>query len=394
VLNVNEAPVFSSPASFSVQENTTAVGTVAASDPDGLTVTYSLYGGVDAAFFSINSTSGALSFISAPDFEVRADSGANNVYNVIVLASDGVTGLQQALSITVTNVNETPVIISNGGGAAAAISRSENGTSVTTVQASDPEGGSATYAIAGGADAARFAINPTTGALAFVAAPDFEAPGDAGGDNVYDVIVSASDGTSSDTQAIAVTVTNSNDPAVISSNGGGATATITIDENTTFVTTVVASDIEGDQIAYLITGGIDLLSFSLHSGSGFLQFLAAPDFEAPTDAGANNSYTVEVSANDGNENTRQTLTIVVANVNEAPVITSGGGGASAAISVIENTSRGDHGRRQRSRRRRDLRDLRRRRRRPLHDQRFDRRTELRCRAELRGAGRCRRRQCL
>jgi serralysin len=32
------------------------------------------------------------------------------------------------------------------------------------------------YSIAGGADAALFTINASTGALAFVAAPDFEAP--------------------------------------------------------------------------------------------------------------------------------------------------------------------------------------------------------------------------
>ena len=48
-----------------------------------------------------------------------------------------------------------------------------------------------------------------TGALAFAAAPDFETPNDAGGNNVYDVTVQVSDGNGgSDTQAIAVTVTN------------------------------------------------------------------------------------------------------------------------------------------------------------------------------------------
>ena len=44
--------------------------------------------------------------------------------------------------------------------------------------------------------------------LTFVSAPDFEAPTDAGGNNVYDVQVQVSDGTNTDTQDIAVTVTN------------------------------------------------------------------------------------------------------------------------------------------------------------------------------------------
>ena len=79
-----------------------------------------------------------------------------------------------------------------------------------------------TYSIVGGADAAPFTINATTGVLTFVCAPNFEAPTDAGGNNVYDVTVQVSDGTLTDTQAIAVTVTNVNENApVITSDGGG-----------------------------------------------------------------------------------------------------------------------------------------------------------------------------
>ena len=87
----------------------------------------------------------------------------------------------------------------------------------------------------------KFSINATTGALSFVAAPNFEAPTDAGANNVYDVIVQVSDGTLTDTQAIAVTVTNANEAPVITSNGGGATAAVTVAENSTAVTTVVAA---------------------------------------------------------------------------------------------------------------------------------------------------------
>ena len=45
-------------------------------------------------------------------------------------------------------------------------------------------------------------------------APDFEAPTDAGADNVYDVTVRVSDGTNTDDQAIAVSVTNVSDGVV------------------------------------------------------------------------------------------------------------------------------------------------------------------------------------
>lgn len=115
-------------------------------------------------------------------------------------------------AVTITEAaNRPPVITSNGGGATASVSIPENSTAVTTVTATDS--GPLVYSIEGGADAALFTINPTTGALAFRVAPDFEAPTDAGGNNVYDVIVKVSDGGTpalSDTQAIAVAVTNVN----------------------------------------------------------------------------------------------------------------------------------------------------------------------------------------
>jgi hypothetical protein len=58
----------------------------------------------------------------------------------------------------------------------------------------------------GGADSAFFALDGT-GALAFIMGRDFETPADAGGNNIYDVVVQVSDGASGlDAQAIAVTV--------------------------------------------------------------------------------------------------------------------------------------------------------------------------------------------
>ena len=96
-------------------------------------------------------------------------------------------------------------------------------TAAATVTSSDVDGGPAVYSLAGGADAARFTINSSTGALSFVTAPDREAPTDVGANNVYDVTVQVSDGALTDTQAIAVTVTPVNDNTpVITSNGAGA----------------------------------------------------------------------------------------------------------------------------------------------------------------------------
>jgi Ca2+-binding RTX toxin-like protein len=103
--------------------------------------------------------------------------------------------------------NATPVITSDGGGATASVLTLENETAVTTVTAMPDAGQMLSYSIIGGTDAALFGIDATTGALTFNTGPNFEAPTDAGGNNVYDVTVQASDGNGGiDTQAIAVTV--------------------------------------------------------------------------------------------------------------------------------------------------------------------------------------------
>ncbi|MHC2302759.1 beta strand repeat-containing protein [Rhizobium mongolense] len=106
-------------------------------------------------------------------------------------------------------VNDPPTITSNSGAETAAVAIQENTTAVTTVVGSDPNGDALTYSIAGGADATRFQIDSQTGVLSFISAPDFETPADAGADNMYDVIVQVADALgASDTQTIAVTVTN------------------------------------------------------------------------------------------------------------------------------------------------------------------------------------------
>ncbi|MES2054430.1 MAG: hypothetical protein V4564_00705 [Pseudomonadota bacterium] len=337
--NINEGTVIASngggaTAAFSVSENQVFATTVIARDNVGPSVTYSISGGYDAAKFAIDATTGVLTFITAPNYEAPNDFGANRVYDVIVKASDGLLADTQALAISITNVNEAPVITSNGGGATAAISVNENVvSSVTTVFATDPENTARTYSIIGGADAARFSINATSGGLSFVGSPNFEAPTDAGADNVYDVIVQVSDGSLADTQAIAITVLNVNEAPVITS-----AAAFSVQENMTAVTTITSTDQENQTRTYSISGGLDAARFTIDAASGALSFVAAPNYEAPNDSGANRIYNIVVAASDGTSSATKNLAITVTNVDEAPIITSNGGGATASIAVNENST--------------------------------------------------------
>ncbi len=86
---------------ISVQENQTSAFTISASDPDGDSLTYSL-SGTDSALFSVSS-SGVVTFNTAPDYENPSDSNSDNVYGVTATVSDGSLTDSESFMITVTN---------------------------------------------------------------------------------------------------------------------------------------------------------------------------------------------------------------------------------------------------------------------------------------------------
>lgn len=182
----------------------TQIGILSATDADGDTLTYELTDDADGKF-ALTTSGGVTRLVvaAALNFEMTAS------HSVTVKVSDGKGGEStETFTVTVTDVNEAPRITSNGDGATASISVRENNTAVALLAASDPEAAALTWSIAGGADAAKFTVDAATGFLSFKSAPDFEAPSDSGRNNIYDVIVRASDGALDDTQAIQIAVTN------------------------------------------------------------------------------------------------------------------------------------------------------------------------------------------
>ena len=136
VVRYNQAPSISGSASFAENATGTAY-TATGTDPNSDPLTYAL-GGLDAGLFNINTTSGAVTFKAAPNFEAPTDAGANNVYDITVTASDGsLSSAAQAVAITVTNVNEAPSITSGG---SASFAENATGT-VYTATGTDPDAG-------------------------------------------------------------------------------------------------------------------------------------------------------------------------------------------------------------------------------------------------------------
>jgi hypothetical protein len=134
-----------------------------------------------------------------------------------------------------------------------------------------------------------------------------------------------------DTRALSIDSTVTfNQPPVITSDGGGATASKSVAENTTAMTTVTATDADSgpSPLSYSIVGGDDQLKFAIVPSTGVLSFINAPDFENPTDTSTagNNTYIVTVRASDGVSIDDQTITVTVTNINEQPVAVADSGG--------------------------------------------------------------------
>ena len=111
--NPNNAPVIdSSTTTYSVLENQTSAFTVSASDADGDTLTYSVSSGDDSALMSINS-SGVVTFVSSPDFELPSDANTDNNYQITVTVSDGSLTDSENFTLTVTNDTSDDVTTTN-----------------------------------------------------------------------------------------------------------------------------------------------------------------------------------------------------------------------------------------------------------------------------------------
>lgn len=215
--DITDATITSS-TTQTVNENTstsTTILTIKASE----SATMAIASGQDSGDFTLiysDSITSLLRFAAAPNYEAPLDLGQNNIYDFTLNLEDyfGNTSTQ-AFTVTVSNVNEAPIIGTSSGGATASYSVAENASSLYNLNAADEDAGaSLTYSLTG-TDAADFAIS-TSGDLTFASGPDFEDARDSDGNNIYIVITWVSDGTLTDSQTATITVTNLNENGTVS----------------------------------------------------------------------------------------------------------------------------------------------------------------------------------
>ena len=296
-------PVFSSGSTASFPEGGTGtVYTAVAADSDNNAITFGLGSSKDEALFSI-SASGQVTFLATPDFESPADGNADNVYDIDIIATNGVNATTQTVAITVSDQNDPPVITS-----ASTASFQENGTGAAyTITATDPNGDGITFTLGNSNDEALF--NIVNNLVTFNTSPDFENPSDANADNAYIIEVIATDSAGNSASQL-VTINVTDDPTDVTAPVISGASSISAQENATTASTILETFTAtgGGTLSWSLTG-TDAADFSINS-SGELTFSSPPDFENPADANTDNSYNVTINVS--NEAGSDTLAITIA----------------------------------------------------------------------------------
>ncbi len=123
----------------------------------------------------------------------------------------------------------------------------------------------------------------------------------------YQVRVTATDNQGAsvdDVFTIEVQISTTNQAPTITSDGGQLRASLSVLENSGFVTQVTATDPDtpSQLLRYSLRqtdGGADAEEFAIDPVTGVLSFVPPPDFESPDDIGRDNVYEVFVFAEDG-----------------------------------------------------------------------------------------------
>ena len=330
----NNPPEFVSAGFVEVAENPeVAVYIAEAQDPDGDTVTYEITGGADQYLFSIDPETGEVYFNDVLDYENPQDAEGDNFYEIEITASDGYSETDpHSVVIQVTDLDDTAPVLEGD----VDFSVEENTAEVPyAVVAYDPEGGDITYDL-GGPDGHLFQLGPD-GELSFFDAPDFEAPGDADGDNVYEINIVATDeaGNKSAMQTVTVTVEDLSDSAPIITSTEDMAEFFENYYDAIYTVEAIDADVSDTVTFRFSDDSPDAGYFMIDEHSGAIYPIMPFDHEDPQDGDGDNVYELAIIASDGVNDSEDPFVLYVTILNEndnVPVMSEEG----AEISVPEN----------------------------------------------------------
>jgi hypothetical protein len=299
---VNDAPAFDGAGNTgSGDEESVITGTVHATDiEDGDTVTYSIEPADGAAdgTASVDDETGEWSYTPDDDF------AGTDSFTITAADSGALTGTI-VVNVTVGNQNDAPAFPADS----VDVTGNEDTAITGTVTAVDPDAGDTlTYSIeaGNGASSGTASVNETTGAWTYTGGQDFN------GSDSFTVTVTDGEG-ESDTVIVSVTVDPVNDTPVFDGTGTSGSG----DEESVITGTVHATDVDGDGLTYSILPSDD----GIHGTATVDSLTGEWSYTGDLDWFGADSFGVTVSDGHGGEN-GIAVNIVVANVNDAPVVST------------------------------------------------------------------------
>ena len=308
------------------ENGTGAVGTYSTDGP--VDAIWSLEGD-DAGDFDI-SQDGMLSFTSSPNYEDPADADTDNTYMVTVKAEAGGESDTAMVTINVTDMNDAPMFADDMAERSVAENTvaGENVGDPVMAMDEDADDTTLTYTL-GGVDADSFTIDAATGQISVGEGTELDFESEM---TTYTVTVTATDGDGlEDVIAVTVNVTNVNDHMPMFAED---TAMREVAENAAAGTyvgdPVTATDADDDSLMY----SDDSKYFDVDPETG--QIMVAEG--AMLDHEMEDMHTVTVTASDGEDSDSIMVTIMVTDMNEAPMFAAD----MDTRSVAENTAAGEN----------------------------------------------------
>ncbi|MEN9361965.1 MAG: hypothetical protein RL095_3500, partial [Verrucomicrobiota bacterium] len=328
---VNDAPVITSSASLATQEDQAVVYQAAATDIDSSNLTWSavtpsyvtVYDDIDSSYrnwYVASPGVKGLVSVSGSVFTYTPNANANGSDSFVIAVSDGDITTTKTISVNITPINDAPVI-----SGANEISTPEDQVRLYSSSAFDVDSANLTWSIVsqGSKGQVRLSDSP----FKFTSDANYFSPiehysfftytPDANANGLDSFVIAVSDGAITTTKTISVNIAAVNDAPVISS-----AASLTTQEDQAVVYQAAATDIDSSNFTWSIAsqGSKGLVSVS---GSAFT-------YTPNADANGSDSFVIEVS--DGELTTTQTISVSIAAVNDAPLLTS-----DTSLAVTEDT---------------------------------------------------------
>lgn len=316
VTAVNDAPTVTSPVAASTNEDTAVIGQVAAIDVDGNTLSYILGTGLQAAQHgnvTVNA-SGQYTYTPALNF--------NGNDSFVIRVSDGIAPpVDAVINVTVAPVNDAPTVTSP-----VIASTNEDTQLVGQIVASDVEGDVLSYALGTGLQAAQHGTVTLGANGQYSYAPALNYNG------TDSFVIKVSDGIAPPVDAVInVTVNPVNDAPTVTSP-----VTAMINEDAQLVGQILASDVDGDTLAYTVGTGVQAAQHGTVMVDAIGHYTYTPDLNFN---GAD-SFVIKVS--DGvAPPVDAVVNVAIAPVNDAPIIVNDTGTAGENETKIFNLTSND-----------------------------------------------------